>query len=804
MQIYEVRIGFGMTNMRMRIILYFETDSPPGVVLIMIPHFPHSRIPEFFFSFVKQINVMRKSLLLLFLLLSFFRTFSKEPVIIVGSQHSELKSYSIVLPESPVPVMEKAAVVLQSCLHQMTGTEIPVVKGSGSASRSGFFIGTLPGTCDPDGFRLRTEGGNVYLSGGSHKGVLYGVYELLEKYFGCRFLAPDAEIVPRSDTLRLPVMDTFQAPAFRSRETYYAGMEDPDFADKMRCDIHAWKGQGDWGMWVHTMFSLVPPDKYFDAHPEYYALMGGKRSKTQLCLSNPDVLEVTVRELKKKMEEKPMAKYWSVSQMDTYGYCECDQCKAIYDREGTPSGAMIEFVNKVAASFPDKVISTLAYQYTRAAPRHVKPASNVNIMLCTIECDRSKPIASDTSAGSFFNDLRNWSGITKDILVWDYVIQFSNMLSPFPNLQVLQPNVQMFKKYGVTSVFEQGCHGTYSENQELRQYVLAKLLWNPDLDMDSLESVFLDGYYGKAGPRIAEYLRSMEKNLAMSGKDLWIYGSPVEETSSFLMPEQLKRYDSLFDLAEKAVSEDPVLLARVQKARLPLMYAKLEIARKNITGPGGFMTAKGGKMQISPGFSSDLETFVARAVQCGVKTLHERGLSPERYKSIVDSSLQKAFKTHLAIGKPYLLKDPPAAKYSAEGAGTLTDGKRGFDNFHILWQGFEGEDFGAVIDLGTPMKVNYLSSGFIQDITSWIFFPEYVQYCISLDGKDFEEVAKIINEYSSRDPKPVVMDFPANFNEKKVRYMKVYAKSILTCPEWHIGHGGKAWLFVDELIVDKK
>jgi hypothetical protein len=224
------------------------------------------------------------------------------------------------------------------------------------------------------------------------------------------------------------------------------------------------------------MFSLVPPDQYFNDHPEYYALMAGKRSKTQLCLTNPDDLKIVIEELGKRMREKPQAKYWSVSQMDTYGYCECDQCKAINEREGSPSGSLIEFVNKVAQAFPDKIISTLAYQYSRSAPKFVKPASNVNIMLCTIECDRNRPLEADTAPGSFLHDLQNWSKIANDILVWDYVIQFTNMIAPFPNFPVLQPNIRLFKKYGVTSVFEQGCHGTYSEFQELRQYMLAKLL----------------------------------------------------------------------------------------------------------------------------------------------------------------------------------------------------------------------------------------------------------------------------------------------------------------------------------------
>jgi len=313
---------------------------------------------------------------------------------------------------------------------------------------------------DPDGFVIKNSGTRIFLAGGSRKGTLYAVYTFLEKYLGCRFYAPDAETVPALKEIHLPGLTYADHPAFKDREVYYTVMEDPDFLDKSRCDLMAWGNSRNWGLWVHTMFRLVPPENYFKSHPEYYALFGGERRKIRLCLSNPD------------------ARYWSVSQMDTYGNCECPECTAVNQLEGSPSGSFIEFLNKVAAAFPNKVISTLAYQFTRKPPLHVKPASNVNIMLCTIECDRHIPIDKDTSLGSFLSDNQGWSKIATDILIWDYVIQFTNMIAPFPNFNVLQPNLQMFSKYGAGRIFEQGCHGTYSENQELRSYLLSRLEWH--------------------------------------------------------------------------------------------------------------------------------------------------------------------------------------------------------------------------------------------------------------------------------------------------------------------------------------
>jgi hypothetical protein len=734
--------------------------------------------------------------------------FCQVPVCVIDGERVELREFQIVVPASATKAEQLAAEELHKYIEIIAGISVAVVDEDATMKPTEFVIGRpgrmhgpgLAGSMDSDGFIIQASGTKVFIIGGSDKGALYGTYEFLEKYLGCRFWAPGAETIPATTALSVPAIDIRETPAFASREVYYAGMDEQDFTDKMRTDRHAWKGGENWGLWVHTMFSLVPPETYFDTHPEYYALMGGKRAKTQLCLTNPEVLQITIESLRARMNEKPDAKYWSVSQMDTYGSCECNRCKSIDNHEGSASGSMIAFVNQVAAAFPEKVISTLAYQYTRKAPKFIKPAANVNIMLCTIECDRSRPLDADSSAGSFTQDLRQWSAIASDILVWDYVIQFTNMIAPFPNLRVLQPNIRLFQKYHVNAVFEQGCHGTYSENQELRQYLLSKLLWNPGLNADSLTKLFLNGYYGAAGGFIDRYLQGMEQSLHNSGQTLWIYGSPMQETGSFLDPESIKAYNTLFDQAESAVASDSILLARVEKARLPLRYAIIEIAKKNITGPDGFMEQNASGWVVKPGLIEAVNEFVTLANRCGVKTVHERSLPPDVYGQTTVDFFKNAYTIHLAKDKPYLLSAQPAAKYSAEGSGSLTDGKRGSPNYYVLWQGFEGCDLSATIDMGAVTRINYLGAEFLQDLASWIFYPEKLVISVSENGTDFIETV-VFDSISFNDPL-LILETGKMIEPVNVRYVKFYAVNTGQCPAWHIGHGGKAWLFADELIVD--
>jgi hypothetical protein len=374
------------------------------------------------------------------------------------------------------------------------------------------------------------------------------------------------------------------------------------------------------------------------------------------------------------------------------------------------------------------------------------------------------------------------------------------MIAPFPNLSVLKPNLEFFKKNNVRAVFEQGCHGTYSENQELRQYLLAKLLWNPYLNIDSLTNQFLEGYYGAAGIHIGNYLNLMERALQDSKERLWIYSSPMEETNSFLSPANIEAYNQLFNLAEASVAHDTELTMRVNKARLPLRYAIIEIAKKNITGPDGFLEPSGNNMLIRKDITNELDLFVDQSNRYGVKTIHEQKLSPDDYKTSTLQFFSNAYTNHLAKGKPYSLAVNPGQNYMAEGNHSLTDGKRGSPNYFVLWQGFEGVDFSAVVDLGQQTEFNYVGAEFLQNLASWIFYPQELKVSISDDGTVFREIA-MFDSLSSADPL-LIREQGQKVETVKAKYVKFDAKAQKTCPDWHIGHGGKAWLFVDELIVD--
>lgn len=241
---------------------------------------------------------------------------------------------------------------------------------------------------------------------------------------------------------------------------------------------------------------LVPAEKYFSKHPEYFSLWKGKRqADAQLCLSNPVVLKICAEALKDVIEQNPDYLVYDLSQNDNQYPCQCKKCQAIVKEEGSESGPIIRFVNQVAdiikVDYPDKYIGTFAYTYSRKAPKKVVPNKNVVIRICDGECCFFHSLDNCEVNYDFCLDLNAWSKITNNLMVWDYVAPVYDYLVPFPNMNVLQPNIQLFKNKGAIGVFEEGSYTSWlSDMSDLKTYILSKLLWDADSNIDELTNDF--------------------------------------------------------------------------------------------------------------------------------------------------------------------------------------------------------------------------------------------------------------------------------------------------------------------------
>lgn len=505
----------------------------------------------------------------------------------------------IIVPNGCDEVTRYAAEELSKYLGEIIGADFPIGK---EPSRDGdILVGFDHGELPEEGYRYHTDGCHLRFLG-KGRGLLYGVYAFLEDELGIRFFTPEVTHIPRRSHIEIGCVDKTGAPVMEYREPSIWELRNPAFAAKRRVNgmlrrevipkLGGGVGYAE-GFFVHTFTKLLPPDIYFDEHPEYYAEINGQRQreKTQLCLSNPDVLELVKGRVLEELRKQPDARLFSVSQDDNYNGCTCAKCRAFDESEGSMAGSMVRFVNAVAEAiepeFPNVVIDTLAYQYTRKPPKHIRPRHNVSVRLCSIECCFVHPLrqcrVDDPDAPNielsqpFAEDLIGWGKVCRRLYIWDYVTNFSHFWMPHPNHFVLADNVRFFAENGVKGVFEQGCPCPGGgEMTGLRAYVLSKALWDPEVDEELLINEYLSGVFGQAGAYMRRYLETVYDAVIQSGSHLYCFNHPDKPWHTMALVE---RCEKIFDEAERVADNGEILL-RVQKQRLAIRYLRILLTPK--------------------------------------------------------------------------------------------------------------------------------------------------------------------------------------------------------------------------------
>ena len=457
--------------------------------------------------------------------------------------NTPLSSYKIILPAAALEGERDVACVLRDTLTRATGVTLSIDTDATPASDCEIVIGktnrdtakvtAARAEIRNDGYAMVMDGTRLYITGNLPRGGVYGVYTFMEDYLGARFLSDTYMTVHDGEVKDIPAdLYRVDSPYFFSRDTYWYHILHPRRPTKM--NIRNAVKSNHWtmpdlgggvtyaGPFVHSIWALAEIPHEIGVQP---------------CLTDEKTYENVRKNVRRVLEENPTATIVSVSQVDSYPDqlgCQCEKCKAIDDAEGTPMGSLLTFVNRVADDikddYPHVFVDTLAYRYTRKAPKTIKPRDNVIIRLCSIECCFCHPLDDPDCPHNveFKKDIEEWAAICNNLYIWDYTTDFLCYLSPFPNLAVLQRNVKFFKDHHVIGMFEQGNYQSLSgEFGELRGYLLAKLLWNPDMTEEEYYAhmdEFLRDYYGAGWRYIREYIDVTSKKAAE--RHLFIYDTP--------------------------------------------------------------------------------------------------------------------------------------------------------------------------------------------------------------------------------------------------------------------------------------
>ncbi|MDR1846830.1 MAG: DUF4838 domain-containing protein, partial [Bacteroidales bacterium] len=708
-----------------------------------------------------------------------------------------------------------AAELLQKDIEKVSGCKIPVVTSDKKERKKEIVIGRTDRECKRDnvivisyGYMMESCNDRIFLWGTEtylaepweeeDVFTVYAVVDLLEK-IGVRKFAPDCEFYPQKKTITMAKKDLndHYAPQNTFRQIQSSFTKD-------NRDFKLWLKQNHYddmflkGYFVHTFNKLIPKEKYFDAHPEYFALINGQRHIDQICLSNDSVFEIVCRNVADLIKNNHEHKIISISQNDNSAYCNCNKCKATNDYEQSPAGTIIRFVNKVCERFPAQMFSTLAYQYSRTAPVHTKPANNLQIMLCTIEEDRNITIEESGKKGKshFAQDLEAWSKITNNIFLWDYECNFHHSVSPFPLLHTLKPNIEFFMQNNAHQHYQQAFAETGHEFAELKTYLVSKLLWNINIDTDSIINEFLNAYYGEAAPYLRKYIDTLHYFAQQSGDFLDIYAPPTQYMNTFLNADKMEIYK---DLLPYAIKESSIYTKRVLMQLLSLWYAQMEIGKVDMFGERGWYEKDGdGKFVLKQEMKQMLQDFYDVCKENNVRLLNENGLTPQQYYATTLRFIDIKIEDNKAFHKKITANPMPSNKYGGGTIDLLLNGVCGTSDHKTHWLGWFGEDTEIVIDMDSTISADSIILSSLYIPGAWILHPASVE-CFVSNGNDYLSIGTISNGYEQKDLQQIkeYIYIP----NQSFRYIKFIFKGTKQLPQWHAFAGEKSWFFLDEVIV---
>lgn len=541
----------------------------------------------------------------------------------------EVQRYDHVFKRKNTP--DVAAGELAEFLKKMTGAEFLVLKEADWDDETpAFLIGDTAfarkNGIDVPGFKseewlYRTCGKNIVIAGGEDWGNNLAVAKFAEDVLHCRWLAWDALIIPEMSELVIDEVSRRGEPDFRQRAIYIPPTGQK--SERIAKDMYRWLrfNRSNFQRYqlissnqypgLHSFYHFVSPEEYFKTHPEYFTMNDqGKRicgttesrSGGQLCLSNPDVLKITVEKLReyiaadrKNAPRELWPVLYDISQCDSTDYiCKCSDCLKIAAEEGGDSGLLIRFMNQVSEAisqdYPEIFLRTFAYVSTEKVPLKVRPADNVILQWCDLyfhsDCFRplNHPVNVKQKA---ILDAWKARGIAIDE-IWDYWNMGGSYVG-IPRIETvimaIPSDLRYFKACGTKDLFIESEHCLYNVDTnfiELQWYLGLQLMDDLSKDENQLIGEFMRFYYGPAETTMKAVLDTINAAVASEPKLMGYSGTLVQ---SFLNRALVQELEGLLNKAIEETAPGTAYRARVERECLPVLrsMAYFDALRGNLS-----------------------------------------------------------------------------------------------------------------------------------------------------------------------------------------------------------------------------
>lgn len=494
----------------------------------------------------------------------------------------------LVPPDSKNPILRAALKDFAQYYQQMTGVSLPNDSG-GTRIPLKFAIQNSTGeTPTPEqvenwsNFTIAVNQDGIVITSYSSLGAANGLYTLLDKW-GCRWIMPGAigECIPKVKELSLPTGSINGKLSSDFRLTRSAS---PEFGEWQRRNRNSFER---WITSQHYWNYIIPEKIYFDPqkpdtyHPEYYALIGGQRSTSQICTSNPEVIKIAIETAKQFFKDHPTVDSFPIDPNDNLDFCQCEACLRQDPPGTTPEGLplmtdrVVLFANKVAEGirdeYPGKKVGFHAYMNHSLPPERVKPGPEilVNVTRSNYDLLRLCPRESGDSASQFYHLIEQWKKLTPNISTYEYNPIYWNANLLCPNFLEWGKTIQDTLRLGSTGTYTDGLIGADNTANFLNFYLLFRISADATRDPEQELRDVCERFYGPAAAPMLAYYMTLSK--VTDHRAPGVFGGGLRHYHEMFIPEMIATSRKHLEEARKAVSND-VFAERIALADLNQQY----------------------------------------------------------------------------------------------------------------------------------------------------------------------------------------------------------------------------------------
>lgn len=565
------------------------------------------------------------------------------------------------------------------------------------------------------GFSFRQSHNRLIIAAVSPKELNYAI-----RYFFTSYAQKTKNSHHLVNTITVPEnLNYVNIPDFEYREPYFPLNQKEDFRLEYATD----NLEETWGLWGHNIRKVIA------LTPDMCAKIDTEVFEDQLCFSSVELEKALTIYIKNQIADAPELTRYMLMPDDNAVVCQCEACVAAGNTKTNASPAVFTFLNTMAAKFPKQEFFSTAYITTKQPPKTAKFASNVGVMLSTMDFPKGVVLERSKKFPLVQQTFERWNALTDKIYLWDYAINFDGYFESYPTLSIAQKNLQYYKKQNVKGVFMQGNEDSYAAFQDLKCQLYAQLLRDTDLNLKAEIKAFFDKSYPTLSSLLFAYYAKIESNALLSDRELDIYGGITQAQKKYLNPREFTVfYDSLLvqlaNLPEQEAKD-------VKRLLLALTFQKLEMARTSGIGEEGYAEfQKDNKIATT---KKDIIQAVARLEELSRETnidvYSELGFSLDSYIELYKTELLNKEYQNLLFGKR--LKALSELDEDYADTRTLTDGTIGFNDYFNNWMLVTvAEDLRLSIEAEGLYETKSIEISFLNNLKHRIYLPAEVQVTI--------------------------------------------------------------------------